>query len=258
MTNNYYINGDLYDWLPKLPDKTFTAIISDLPYGVTQNESDKIINPDFLWHHLERLCFDESTPIILTSQYPFTQFLINSKPPSFRYYDLVIWNKILPSGHLNARRQPLRVHEHVLLFYKKQLKYCPQMEQGKPLHSKGKKYLSKEIVNRNYGDFQQLDDTRKGCTEKYPQSIISFQKIHPSKAVHATEKPVELAQYLLNTYHPEKQGFVLDMCAGVGWVARAAHQRNLNFFCIELDTINHNNGKIKLDGDHINYSTNYE
>ena len=167
----------------------------------------------------------------MTSQFPFTIDLINSNRSMFRY-DL-IWDKRLVSGFLNANRMPLRSHEHILIFYKKLGTYNPQFKKGKPLHSKGNSYRTKELKNQNYAKFNLTDDKRAGSTQKYPKSIIRIQKPHPSKSFHRTEKPVELAEWIIKTYSNEGD-IVLDNCIGTGWTALACKKLNRSFIGIEL------------------------
>jgi hypothetical protein len=56
-----------------------------------------------------------------------------------------IWDKVNRStGFANARKRPMRIHENVLVFYRKQPTYNPQMTKGKPYVSKrpaGKKWI---------------------------------------------------------------------------------------------------------------------
>jgi site-specific DNA-methyltransferase (adenine-specific) len=147
-------------------------------------------------------------------------------------YDLV-WNKILTSGFLNAKRQPLRLHEQIAIFYKKQPTYNPQMEVGEPSHSKGNKYKEKDVTNNNYGKINAVE-TDSESNLKYPKSIITFQKPHPSKALHRTEKSVECIEYLIKTYTNEGE-VVLDNCAGSFTTAIACLNMNRKFICIEKD-----------------------
>ena len=158
--------------------------------------------------------------------------LVNSNRKLFRY-DLV-WDKQLVSGFLNAKRMPLRQHEQIAVFYKKPPTYNPQFTQGQPLHTKGSKYKDKPVNNQNYGAFDAADDSRAGCTEKYPTSILSFQKPHPSVAKHRTEKPVALLEYLIKTYTNENET-VLDNCMGCGSTGVACINTNRNFIGMELD-----------------------
>ena len=180
--------------MPKIDNHSINLILCDLPYGVTQNKADIIIPLDKLWTEYKRILKSNGT-IALTSQFPFTIDLINSNREWFKY-DL-IWDKKLPSGFLNSKKMPLRVHEHILIFYEKSGTYNPQFTIGKPSHSKGS---IKTDVNRNYGKYGKVDNSKVQGSKKFPLSILQIQKPHPSKALHRTEKPVELAEWIIKTY----------------------------------------------------------
>ena len=201
-------------------------ILCDLPYGVTQNKDDVPINLKSLWMQYKRI-IKSSGNMVLTSQFPYTLELILSNRGWFRY-DL-IWDKGLTSGFLNANRQPLRQHEHVLIFYESLGTYNPQKTKGAKSHSKGK---PKETQNRNYGNFGWVNSDESGV--KFPTSIISIIKPHPSKARHPTEKPVELFEWLIKTYSNEGD-VVLDNCIGSGTTAVACINTKRNFTGIELE-----------------------
>lgn len=206
------------------------AIITDLPYGETQNKKDIIIPFDKLWKWVKKT---EANIFITTAQGQFMIDLINSLPKGWKWYD-IIWDKKLTSGFLNAKKRPLRKHENIIVMYKKQTIYNPQFTKGKPLHSKGKSYLTKNHKNENYGKFEMTDDKRAGSTDKYPTSILSIQKPHPSKSLHRTEKPIELMEWLVRTYTNKGQ-LVCDPTMGVGGTGIACFENGRNFIGIELD-----------------------
>jgi len=131
---------------------------------------------------------------------------------------------------------PLRQHEQIAVFYKKPPVYNPQFKIGKPLHGKGKSYKEKTLKNQNYGSFNQLDDTRKGSTQKYPTTIFTFKKPHPSVAKHRTQKSVELLEELIKTFTNENDT-VLDNCAGSGSTGVASLNTNRNAILIDNDPI---------------------
>jgi site-specific DNA-methyltransferase (adenine-specific) len=141
---------------------------------------------------------------------------------------------------------PLRQHEQIAVFYKKLPTYNPQFTQGKPLHSKGVAYKNKKHKNQNYGEFHMTDDRRAGSTEKYPTSILSFAKPHPSIAKHRTEKPIDLLRYLIQTYTDEGET-VLDNCMGSGSIGVACINTNRKFIGIELDEGYFNIAKQRID-----------
>lgn len=228
---NKIYHADCLDKMGEIDDESIDFILCDLPYAETNNDKDIIIPFEPLWQHYRRIIKPNGC-ICLFAQGLFYVDLVNSARDLFRY-DLV-WDKILSSGFLNANRKPLRVHEQIAVFYKSMPKYNPQMWQGEPLHGKGTNYKKKPVINQNYGEFEVIDDTRKGSTEKYPLTILSCQKPHPSIAVHRTQKPEALLEYLIKTY-TDKGDLVLDNCSGSGSTAIACHNTKRNFICIEKD-----------------------
>lgn len=223
--------GDCIKLMNDIEDDSIDLILCDLPFQKTKNEWDKIIPFEELWKQYNRI-IKPNGAIILFSQGSFYIDLVNSNRKHFRY-DLV-WDKQLTTGFLNSNRQPLRKHEQIAVFYKKQPTYNPIFTEGQPLHGKGNEYKTANIKNQNYGKFNTLEDYRKGNTNKYPTSIISIQKVHPSKTIHPTEKPVELIQYLIKTYTNPGET-VLDNCMGSGTTAIACLNTTRNFIGIEIN-----------------------
>lgn len=225
------LQGDCFELMKGIPDGSIDMILCDLPYGVTANKKDKTIPFEPLWKEYERI-IKPNGAVVLFGQGTFYVDLVNSNRKLFKY-DLV-WNKQLTSGFLNAKRMPLRQHEQIAVFYKKLPTYNPQFSKGKPLHSKGQAYKNKEIKNQNYGKFEVTDDSRAGSEEKYPTSILSFSKPHPSVAVHRTQKSVDLLEWLVKTY-TNKGETVLDNCMGSGSTGVACVNTDRSFIGIEID-----------------------
>lgn len=224
-------NNDCLNQMSQIADKSIDMILADLPYGVTQNEKDKPIDLTLLWTQYKRIIKGNGA-IVLFCQGSFYIDLVNSNRKWFKY-DFV-WDKVLTSNFLNAKKMPLRQHEQIAVFYNKPPTYNPQFTQGKPLHGRGTAYKIKELKNNNYGDFATIDDVRKGSTDKYPTSIVRFAKPHPSVAKHRTEKPVELCEWLIRTYTNEGD-IILDNVMGSGSAIIAALRSNRNAIGIELD-----------------------
>ena len=228
---NALYNADCFDVFSEIQDASIDAIICDLPYGVTQNEKDVMLPFDRLWEQYNRV-IKENGAILLFAQGLFYVDLVNSNRKMFKY-DLV-WDKILTSGFLNANRMPLRSHEQIAVFYKKQPTYNPQFTEGEPSHSKGTKYLTKTQTNQNYGEFKPLEETDQDTSKKHPKSIIQFQKPHPSIAVHRTEKSVEMLEWLVRTYTNEGD-VVLDNTMGSCTTGLASVKNKRLFIGIEKD-----------------------
>ena len=144
-------------------------------------------------------------------------------------YDWV-WNKDRPSGHLNAKRQPMRDVENISVFYKKQCTYNPIMTIGKKSNSIGKAINDITCKNNSvYGDFQRVN--REG-NEKYPRQILKYSRPHPP--IHPTQKPILLMEYLIKTYTNEGDT-VLDFTMGSGSTLVACDNLNRNGIGIEKD-----------------------
>lgn len=243
MSNIQLFNSDCLEVMKQIPNESIDMICCDLPYGTTQNKDDIIIPFEPLWNEYERI-IKENGCIALFAQGLFYVDLVNSNRKLFRY-DLV-WDKVLTSGFLNAKRMPLRQHEQIAIFYKKLPIYNPQFTEGKPLHGKGKSYMNKELKNQNYGQFHATEDIRKGSIEKYPTSILRFPKPHPSIAKHRTEKSIECLEWLIKTYTNEGN-IVLDNCMGAGSCGIACKNTNRDFIGIELDENYFNIAKERIE-----------
>lgn len=225
------IHGDCMEEMKRIPAESVDMILCDLPYGITNSPFDKRLPFDELWAQYNRIIKPRGC-IALFGQGKFYVELVYSNLKMYR--DELVWDKVLTSGFLNAKRMPLRRHEKIALFYKRQPVFNPQFTVGMPLHSKGREYINKPVVNRNYGKYIPFpDDSRAGATKKYPTTILQFQKPHPSVALHPTEKPVALCRWLVETY-TERGGVVLDNCMGAGSTGVACVMSGRRFIGIEL------------------------
>lgn len=220
--------GDCLDIMKQIGDGTIDLVLCDLPYGTTQNKWDAVIPFDSLWEQYNRVA-KPNAAFVLFAQGLFYVDLVNSNRANFRYD--IVWDKQLKSGFLNANVMPLRVHEQIAVFYKSKPTYNPQKVKGQPTHSKGTAVFTKDVTNNNYGDYTPVENIND---MKYPSSILSYQKPHPSVSVHPTQKPVELLEYLIKTFTNEGDT-VLDNTMGSGSTGVACMNTNRNFIGIEKD-----------------------
>lgn len=219
-------NGDCLEVMKDIPDKSIDMILCDLPYGMTQNKWDICIPLDKLWEQYKRI-IKPSGAIVLTAQGLFTAKLIMSQPQLYKYK--WIWEKSKSTNFLNAKKQPLRKHEDICVFYKKQPTYHPQMTAGTP-YDKG---VRKNQLSGSYGNFLPVHVSSDG--ERYPTDIIYVKTAESEgEVVHPTQKPVALLEYLIKTYTNECET-VLDNCMGSGSTGVACLNTNRNFIGIELD-----------------------
>ena len=245
---NYTLyKGDCLEVMKEIPDKSVDMILCDLPYSVTKNSWDKLIPFDKLWEQYNRVIADNGA-IVLFAQGMFTSELMQSNKKMWRYN--LIWEKDRPSGFLNAKRMPLRSHEDICVFYKKQPVYNPQFWEGKPLHGMGSKFREGKLANNNYGKFSSNTNPsalREGDTTKYPRSILKFPKPHPP--IHPTQKNVTLCEWLIRTFTNENMT-ILDNCMGSGTsgIATLNVGEGRKFIGIELQDIYFNISCARLEG----------
>lgn len=217
--------GDCIELMKELPDASMDMILCDLPYQVTKNSWDTLIPMDELWEQYLRVA-KPNAAICLHADGMFMADLMKSQPKLWRYN--LVWDKKLVSGFLNAKRMPLRRHEEICVFYRQLPTYNPQKVPGAISHSRGD--LKKQVANHNYGEHHKTETDQSGM--KYPTSILEFQKPHPSIAVHPTQKPVELEEWLIKTY-TNPGDIVLDNCMGSGTTGVAAINTGRSFIGME-------------------------
>jgi len=214
------INGDCLLEMQEIPSKSIDMVLADPPYGTTACKWDSVLPLEFMWHELKRVTKDNGA-IVMTASQPFTTNLIASNMKMFKY--CWVWEKNFKTGHLNAKKQPMRSVEDVVVFYKKQTAYNPQ---GIIEHAK--------VKNRGVGAStnHQCGATNFQSHTGYPHQLLKFDRDLPS--VHPTQKPVALMEYLIKTYTNEGET-VLDFTMGSGTTGVAAKRLNRNFVGIELD-----------------------
>lgn len=231
------ISGDALQEIRKI-DKKINCIIADVPQGITNNKWDTPFDLEKLWQVIGEI-MDDTTPIILMSNQPYTSELILSNKKNYKYS--WYWKKRRGRGHLNAKIQPLRDIEEICVFYKKQCFYSPQMVKGKENHGIGKAADNYGSQGTTYGKHKKI------FTEgemKYPKQLLEFKEPHPP--IYSTQKPVELLEYLLKTYTKEGDT-VLDFCMGSGTTGIACKNLNRNFIGIEKSLEAFNIAKNRLE-----------
>lgn len=233
-------NGDCLELMNSIPDKSVDMILADLPYGQTKNKWDSVIPLEKLWKQYKRIIKDNGA-IALFGQGMFTSELMASNKSWWRYN--LIWDKVLPSGFLNANRMPLRSHEDIVVFYKKLPNYNPQKVKGKKNHSKGS---MKTDINNNYGNYDKVDNGDELGDMKHPKSILTFEKPHPSISQHPTQKSIEICEWLVKSFTNENET-VLDNTMGSGTTGVACKKLNRKFIGIELDENYFNIAKNRLN-----------
>lgn len=226
MELNTIYNEDCLIGMQKIHPKSIDAIICDLPYGTTACKWDVIIPFNLLWDQYRRIIKDNGAIVLFGSE-PFSSYLRISNVEWYKY-DWV-WDKIKGTGFLNAKKQPMRNHELISVFYKKQCTYNPQKTHG---HNLKKSFRSKKLQTDVYGSMNK--DCLYESTDRYPRSIQTFSSDTQNSSLHPTQKPISLIEYLVMTYTNEGD-VVMDNCMGSGTTAVACLNRNRKFIGFEKD-----------------------
>lgn len=210
-------HGDCREILPTL--KPVDLVLTDPPYGVTQNKwDDRSVAFDF---------FDMiETPLVCTAQNPFSAQMICRYSNRFKWSD--VWEKSQAVGFLNAKIMPLRQHEDILVFSNGKAKYFPKLTE-KPAQDI-RPNTGRTAVNNNYGKCGSNSD--RDISKSYPRSVVRFK--NSQERNHPTEKPIKLFSYLLEIY-TELNDSILDPFMGSGTTLRAAKDLGRKAIGIELE-----------------------
>lgn len=238
VNNSVLLYGDCLELMKSIPDGSIDAIITDPPYGITACKWDSVIDFALMWKQLNRIIKPNGVIVLFGSE-PFSSALRMSNIKNYKY-DWK-WDKVRPSNFLNAKRQPLRRHEDILVFYKKQCTYNRQFTEKNIKNQRPneretrKKFIDKES-QKHTGKHKKGFSADWDYTKTNPQSIITFLKgeTKGSEYKHPTQKPVELMEYLIKTYTNENET-ILDFTMGSGSTGVACRNINRSFIGIEMD-----------------------
>jgi site-specific DNA-methyltransferase (adenine-specific) len=231
--NSKLYNGDCFLALPSIKDGSIDAIICDLPYGTTKCKWDSKLDIEDLWKHYKRILKPKGV-VVLFAQTPFDKVLGCSNLEWLKYE--WIWEKTAATGHLNAKKMPMKAHENILIFYNLPPTYNPQKTQGH------ERKVSKADHKRNCLESEVYSKGQKATnydsTERYPRSVQVFSSDKQSNrlngTLHPTQKPLALLEMLVKTYTNEGD-LVLDNTMGSGTTILACENLNRNSIGIELD-----------------------
>ena len=217
------LQGDCLELMKQVPDKSIDLILCDLPYGTTKCKWDVVIPFDKLWAQYNRIIKDNGA-IVLFGNEPFSSQLRLSNLKNYKY-DWV-WDKKRGSNFATVKIRPFNSFENIMVFYKKQPTYNPQMWKSTPYTCK-QGYVGVAKQTGLYRD----DVITVNNGDRYPLTILSFSK---ETGLHPTQKPVALLEYLIKTYTNEGD-VVLDNCMGSGSTGVACKNTNREFIGMELD-----------------------
>jgi DNA modification methylase len=273
-TTHRLINADCLT-VQGLP--VFDAVITDTPFGTTNCKWDSVLQlNDYIQHRSKLLSKDEyilklvsdgtpyddavllwegnnrkgvwswlhplrkpTTPILLFSQLPYDKVLGVSNVKELKYE--WIWEKTSATGHLNAKKMPMKCHENILVFYNKLPVYNYEKTTGH-VRKTAKKgvHLQSDVYNYT------KNDTSYDSTERYPRDILKYASDKQKINLNSTQKPLELLRYLVRTY-TNVGDTILDFTAGSMALAVACYLEGRNSVCIEMDKEQYDTSKDWLE-----------
>lgn len=224
--------GDCLERMKEIPDGSVDMILCDLPYGTTACKWDSVIPFGPLWEQYRRV-IKPNAAIVLTASQPFTSALGASNLAMLKY--AWYWKKTRATGHMNAKKMPMKDVEDILVFYAEVPNYHPQglvsvNKTQKNSASHRARGISSEATSVVSGGIKDLEYTQEFTN--YPKQLVEFSS--EGATVHPTQKPVALMEYLIRTYTNEGET-VLDNCMGSGTTGVACVRTNRKFIGIEQD-----------------------
>lgn len=222
------MHGDCLELMRDIPGASVDLILTDPPYGTTECRWDTIIPLDKMWKELQRIIKPKSVIALFCAE-PFASKLRMSNIKAYRYE--WIWDKILPTGFLNAKKRPLKRFENICIFSAETPVYYPIMEtRGKPRNKGG--YANQEKIAASV--YRRTNPELTNNNIYYPNDILQFNNANQSEKSHPTQKPTALLEYLIRAYTLRGQT-VLDFTMGAGSTGVACVNTGRNFIGIELD-----------------------
>jgi DNA modification methylase len=225
-------NADCLIKMADIPDGSVDMVLADPPYGTTACKWDSVIPLEPMWEQLKRV-IKSNGAIVMTASQPFTSLLGASNIPWLKY-DWT-WVKTRATGHLNAKKMPMKNKEDILVFYKELPTYNPQglVDVDRVVWnslSDSKRGVSSDPTSTVSGGIRH--EPYKQLKSNYPRQLIEIQS--EGKTVHPTQKPVALMEYLIKTYTMEGET-VLDFTMGSGTTGVACKRLGRSFIGIEKD-----------------------
>jgi|TARA_R110000823_G_C15874475_1_gene494466 site-specific DNA-methyltransferase (adenine-specific) len=218
------IEGDIHEEIIKLETNSVDLIYTNPPYNTTENKWDKKLDWKLLFKEMWRV-LKPNGKIILHSSIPFTYDLIQVEKPKYHY----IWIKEHPTNFFHAKKQPLRQEEEILVYYKKQGTYNPQMI-GEKFYKKTKCGKSNYYGSR--GENKIYETEEEGHYGKYPNNILNY-----ARHIRGfSTRPNELVDYFIKTYSNEEET-ILDITCYNYLTGYRAKKLNRNYIGIDLNPV---------------------
>ncbi len=222
------LHDDCISAMSSLNEHSVDMLFTDLPYGTTNCKWDTPIDLPSFWKEVNRVVRPGGCRALF-AQPPFDKVLGCSNLKHLRYE--WIWEKNQPTGHLNAKRMPMKAHENILIFYDKLPTYHPQMTHG----HKRKVSSAEHKRNTKHGDiYHTFANTSYDSTDRYPRDVLHGKSDKQKSCIHPTQKPVWLCEYIVLTYTDPGET-VLDCCMGSASIGVACQNTGRKYIGIDRE-----------------------
>ena len=222
------LHGDCLELMKGLPDGSVDMLFTDLPYGTTNCQWDTPVNLQEFWEEANRIVKPAGCKALF-AQSPFDKVLGCSNIGQYRYE--WIWEKTQATGHLNAKKMPLKAHENILIFYDHLPTYNPQMTHG---HKRKVSTASHKRNCRKSDCYSDYGLTSYDSTDRYPRSVLKGATDKQTAGFRVAQKPVWLCKEIVLTYTNEGDT-VLDCCMGTASIGVACLQTGRNYIGMDND-----------------------
>ncbi len=230
------IHGDCLEILENIPAGSVDLVLTDLPYGTTNCPWDIVVPLRPMWELLDKVKKPKAAVVLFGAE-PFSSSLRLSNLKEYKYD--WFWRKDSCTGHLNAKKQPLREVELISVFYKNQCDYFPQYV--------AKEHIRPATIKRKptgvYGSMTKESVRELPDDVGYPKNVLKFNGEH---GFHPTQKPTDLLEFLIKTYTQEG-AVILDFTMGSGSTGVAAKKLKRSFIGIEKDEAYFNIAKKRIE-----------
>lgn len=218
--------ADCIEAMRRMPDHSVDMLFTDLPYGTTNCKWDTLIDLQAFWAEANRVVKKGGCKALF-AQTPFDKVLGCSNLSQLRYE--WIWEKTTATGHLNAKRMPMKAHENILIFYDALPTYNPQITHGHP------RKVSTVENKRNCKKSEVYNDYKPAAydsTDRYPRDVLKGPTDKQKCRLHSTQKPVWLCEQIILTYTDPGE-IVLDCCMGSGSIGVACIRQGRRYIGID-------------------------
>ena len=82
--NLWLMKGDCLERMQEIPSGSVDMVLTDLPFGTTQNKWDSVIPMEDLWREWNRVC-KKNAAVVLFGMQPFSSVVVASNLKHFKY-----------------------------------------------------------------------------------------------------------------------------------------------------------------------------